>query len=315
MLNTGITTAPRVIGTSSHINKQSRDSRLDSFFKNLASCGTKPGILSVISDYSDTYIPYLDKSSFPKPLKELFEQKYLSYCYLDLLNVSDKIEINMTQEMSDLIERETRDQSNSKLWFEYRAGRITASRMRSVCHTNSSNPSQSLIKTIVYPEAFKFSTNSTIWGCSHEKNARLYYEHSMKGHEKFSVANSGLCINPQWPHIGASPDGKVNCKCCGKGVLEIKCPYCIRNEDLTSIVGDKKGFCLSKDSEGNLRLNQSHSYYYQIQTQIFVCYVTYCDLVVCTFPDGMKNPSMHVERIVPDVTLWTSCLENAFTFF
>ncbi len=172
VINSGITTAPRVIGTSSHINKQSRDSRLDSFLKNLASCGTKPGILSVISDYSDTYIPYLD--TFPKPLKELFEQKYLSYCYLDLLNVSDKIEINMTQEMSDLIERETRDQSNSKLWFEYRAGRITASRMRSVCHTNSSNPSQSLIKTIVYPEAFKFSTNSTIWGCSHEKNVTRY---------------------------------------------------------------------------------------------------------------------------------------------
>ncbi len=40
-----------------------------------------------------------------------------------------------------------------------------------------------------------------------------------------------------------------------------------------------------------------------------------CDLVVCTFPDGMKNPSMHVERIVPDVTLWTSCLEKALHFF
>ncbi len=44
----------------------------------------------------------------------------------------------------------------------------------------------------------------------------------------------------------------VACKCCGKGVLEIKCPYCIHNEDITSIVGDKEGFCLSKDSEGNL---------------------------------------------------------------
>ncbi len=33
VLNTGITTAPRRIGTSSHINKQSRDSKLDSFLK------------------------------------------------------------------------------------------------------------------------------------------------------------------------------------------------------------------------------------------------------------------------------------------
>ncbi len=29
----------------------------------------------------------------------------------------------------------------------------------------------------------------------------------------------------------------------------------------------------------------------------------------------MKTPSMHVERIVPDVTLWTSCLEKALHFF
>ena len=59
----------------------------------------------------------------------------------------------ITEEMAVLVELETRDQSNCKLWFTYRAGRITASRMKSVCHTDSSNPSQSLVKTIVYPEA------------------------------------------------------------------------------------------------------------------------------------------------------------------
>ena len=27
------------------------------------------------------------------------------------------------------------------------------------------------------------------------------------------------------PRLGASPDGVVQCECCGNGVLEIKCPY------------------------------------------------------------------------------------------
>ncbi len=31
----------------------------------------------------------------------------------------------------------------SDLWFTYRAGRVTASKMKSVCHTDCANPSQS----------------------------------------------------------------------------------------------------------------------------------------------------------------------------
>lgn len=36
--------------------------------------------------------------------------------------------------------------------------------------------------------------------------------------------------------MGASPDGIVNCVCCGKGVLEIKCPYsCVDKLLLNSV--------------------------------------------------------------------------------
>ena len=41
---------------------------------------------------------------------------------------------------------------------------------------------------------------------------------------EFQVSSSGLMIHTQFPHMGATPDGVVNCECCGKGVLEIKCP-------------------------------------------------------------------------------------------
>ncbi len=36
---------------------------------------------------------------------------------------------------------------------------------------------------------------------------------------------SGIVINSSCPHMSASPDGIVNCDCCGEGVIEIKCPY------------------------------------------------------------------------------------------
>ena len=44
-------------------------------------------------------------------------------------------------------------------------------------------------------------------------------------HSNFSISVSGLVINTQYPHLGASPDGVTMCECCGKGAVELKCPY------------------------------------------------------------------------------------------
>ncbi len=41
----------------------------------------------------------------------------------------------------------------------------------------------------------------------------------------------GLVLSPDWPHLGASPDGVVACNCCGQGVLEVRCPFC-GNDDV-----------------------------------------------------------------------------------
>ena len=44
-----------------------------------------------------------------------------------------------------------------------------------------------------------------------------------KSHVNHSVDLSGVILNPDFPYLGASPDGIVNCSCCGVGCLEIKC--------------------------------------------------------------------------------------------
>lgn len=289
-------------------------SELDNFFLKLSKCSTKPAILSIIDPYSDSYIPKVAQPSFPKPLQQLYDDKYLTYGFIELLSACEEIEISLTDEMATSVEVETRGQSNSNLWFTYRAGRITASRMKSTCHTDPSNPSQSLIKTIVYPEAYKFSSRATSWGCKHEKQARDFYsKRMMENHRGFTVSDSGLSLNPKWPHLGASPDGVVNCCCCSKGVVEIKCPFCHRNDDIVESTNDKR-FCLKKDASGSAYLDHAHAYYYQVQAQIFICDVDYCDFVVCTFPED-QEPSIHIERIVPDEHFWSGCTEKSLDFF
>ena len=119
------------------------------------------------------------------------------------------------------------------------------------------------MKSVCYPDVFCFTTKATEWGCSHEHKAReLYVETNKMKHQNFRVIENGLFINPEWPFIGASPDGIIECLCHGKGALEIKCPYCHRSKDVTDAVSNDKNFCLEKDTDEALHLDPDHPYYY-----------------------------------------------------
>ena len=140
-------------------------------FQALSMFGSKPAILSLINPYSDMYVPQPLKINYPLVLTELRCDKPVSLNYAELLDKSKQVEISVTEKQAKAVEMATREQSGSKVWFRFRAGRITASKMKPVCATNPDNLAQSLIKAIVYPESNKFKTNATQWGCDHEKTA------------------------------------------------------------------------------------------------------------------------------------------------
>ena len=97
-------------------------------------------------------------------------------------------------------------------------------------------------------------------------------------------------------------------------MVEIKCPFCHRNDAIVESSDDKQ-FCLKKDSNNCLQLDHLHAYYYQVQTQIFVCEVDYCDFVVCTFPEDQSKPDIHIERIFPNESFWSERMEQSTHFF
>ena len=66
----------------------------------------------------------------------------------------------------------------------------------------------------------------------------------MAHHDSLAVSASRLVLNETWPFLGASPDGIVNGSCCGKGLVEIKCPYKHRRSTITSAIDDLQ-FCLA----------------------------------------------------------------------
>ena len=137
------------------------------FFRELSQAGTQPGILSLIPEYSHPYIPKTSLPEFPQPLTALYDPNFLKLGYDELLQKCESVNVVITSSMASSIENETKQQSKSKLWYKYRSGRVTASKMKSVCHTDPAKPSQSLIKQICYPQYYTFRSRQTDWGCKH----------------------------------------------------------------------------------------------------------------------------------------------------
>lgn len=164
---------------------------LDNFYKTLSEAGTKPAILSIVPGYCEAYVPLQVTGDLPPSLSNLYNEQFASLSYPELLSKCEEVyaSLSITQDQAKLVENKTRTQSRSKTWFQQRSGRITASRLKASVHTKIAQPSQSLIKSICYPESHRFSTKATEWGCEHEKTAIDTYTNQYESlHSGFSVS-------------------------------------------------------------------------------------------------------------------------------
>eukprot|EP00058_Branchiostoma_floridae_P028280 XP_002613771.1 hypothetical protein BRAFLDRAFT_85312 [Branchiostoma floridae] len=260
---------PKTAATGTSL-KQPTVSQKDTFYKMMRDSGIKPAFLSIVKGYTDPYIPSVVALNLPSPLCRLFRTEYMQLSHHDLTKKCEEeaSRLAFSTEQVAALEKTTRLQSKSNTWFEYRAGRITASNFRAAVSTNPVSPSVSLIKRICYPEAYKFSTAATRWGCQHESTAiNSYKEMQVKDHDSLKVGDSGFHIHAEHTFLGATPDGLVTCKCCGEGILEVKCPMCVKDKTFESEADQQhRQFCLELRGQ-RLQLKHSHPYYFQFSEQ------------------------------------------------
>lgn len=193
------------------------------FLESLKNCPSKPAALSLLPKYANAYVPRSVKPDLPPLLTDLCDKTLYDSNIDEILDkVIPKASkfYTVTAEEQHAVERETRGQSQSRLWYRMRSGRITASKYKAVRHTN---PQQPVVMEICYPETSRFRTEATQWGNRKEAVAKNDYAAQAKEqYENFQVQDCGLFISKSDAYIGASPDGLVSCKCCGLGVCEIK---------------------------------------------------------------------------------------------
>jgi hypothetical protein len=219
--------------------------------------------------------------------------------------------LSLTEEQKNDIATSTIEQSGSPEWQRQRLGRITATHFHRVnswmtnSFTKIDKNADSLVNSLTVNSSIK--TPSMKHGISCEPLAKSQYKQiQKKSHSKFKTSNTGLALLTDKPFIGASPDLIVSCRCHGEGLCEIKCPSSIKDlvPTLSNIPYLKQG-----DKPGEIQLKQTHPYYYQVQGQMGVTGLQYCDFFVYT------SHGYLLTRIVFDSVLWGKMLENLTKFW
>ena len=276
------------------------ESDQEEFFTQLSTLDYSPVILSIHRNFNKPFIPLSQKVELPPTITLFYDPKKEKMSYDELVMIAEdtKRTYAITPDQIIKLEESTRLQAKCKLWQNHRAGRITASNLKAVVSTSADNPAKSLIKKLCYPEAYKFSSAATTWGCQHEEDAiEEFLDQFYLGHSDVTFDRCGLSLSKLHPFMGASPDGIVSCSCHEKSLIEVKCPYSCSKQSLADYADGKKSVCLQQ-VDGGLKLNKSHSYYYQIQCQLNICEFQLCYFVV------WSPEELHVEEINRDASFF-----------
>lgn len=130
------------------------------FFETLSKNCPRSSALMAREPYHKEFIP--KSSMLPKTVLEYRTPETLQLPPTELGKLCQHFQLEeLSPSQVQAVERVTRSQSASRIWFRQRAGRITASKLKQVLNTNPHEPSKSLIKAICYPEAYRFTTAAT----------------------------------------------------------------------------------------------------------------------------------------------------------
>ena len=110
-------------------------------------------------------------------------------------------------------------------------------------------------------------------------------------------------MHNKYPFLASSPDRLLRNYLSEDHLVEIKCPYSIRNGDINSKLE------YLKEQNGELCLDNAHYYYFQVQGQLACSGMNSCIFVIYTYKD------LKYFMIQRDETFIDSMIENLISFY
>ena len=225
-----------------------------------------------------------------------------------------KESLRVTPDKIREIERNTRDQHMSPLWYSARRFRLTASVFGRILHFMPTTPPDSLVKMLLHPK--HVSTPAIEWGKRNESTAvseYTKYYHAL-GNKNIIVCKAGFVICEDHPFLGASPDAYVHDPHSNDnyGLAEIKCPFKYRNCSPNDAAKESDFCCelvTTPNGQSVLELKRSHPYYAQVQGQMAITSRKWCDFVIYT------TKGISIKRIIYNEEFWNKQLLPKLTDF
>ena len=272
-------------------------SSLDNLRQDLLKTGKDIALLHLLPDASSVnHVP----SSSHLPPSSLAVREEILNCLQSMpqpLNFSDVAAVGLklietlqyTEEQERCIEVATREQSNSKRWFEERQFRVTASKFGIVVKHKRQHTflASQLLYSSVSP-----SVTALQWGWQHEPDALHQYRQTLSS--GLTLISAGFFADI-CGYLGASPDGIVE-DAAGQSLklVEMKCPFRARDKTVEQASMDDRSFCCRLVDDTPC-LRPDHDYYHQVQGQMAITDVHVCDFVVWT-PRGIHAPTIHFDN-------------------
>ena len=252
----------------------------------------------VINDFTCTAFPELPLES----AKDRFENN-VSVC-LEANQQALFDSLSVTSEISLKVQEQTITQSSSETWHLLRKKRITASKFGTVARRVSNF--ETLVNQL-NPTRF-VQTPAMKRGVELEPHAATIYANVAKN-GRVNLFPSGLIIHPKCPWLGCSPDRKVyDLDALGSdqnpfGLLEVK----VVKEEATSF--DDVRY-LTKDNINQYSLKKNDIYYYQVQCQLGLTGLDWCD-----FFSYMNDDMFVCTRILFDPIFFQGAKDKVDNFF
>lgn len=213
----------------------------------------------------------------------------------------DKLQVNNPSE----IEINTRGQSDNSLWFNIRKHRLTSSNFGLVCKRKTGINQKNFVNTLLTNKDLSNVTSINYGKTNEDKAADKYVDYMKASGNTVIISESGVIVSKKMQWLAASPDRKVIDK--DYGLMEIKCPYAFKNLTPEEACKEPTFYCGLLN--GKPKLQRNHSYYYQIQGQLGICGLKWCDFV-CFFQKGLI-----IERIQFDEYFWKTMITKLTTYY
>lgn len=227
----------------------------------------------------------------------------------ELIEMGKSVPIELSSAEANEISCLTLSRNKSKCRFALKRGRIIASNFKECCNANIESPSISLINLVMNPVS-NFHCYPKCATAKKKKALEHHFKTTYTQHTELEQYECGLIINPKLPYFAASPDILINCDCHGEGCVVIKFLKVMETAESFEVLCRGPHHILEKHNDF-YKLNKTHEFYYQIQLQINVSELKYCDLVIWS---PKLNLRQLIIRVYADYDFWKINMERAQNF-